>query len=416
MLAGCGVGKIKKATSTTTSTEPNAATTTAPPGAAPPDLANIAVPSGSDPSRFGLSAAVVITDKDVPLVAYIDHDPNDDKKFTDSTVFAAVLDPKTNRFASPVTVAKGDNDDSGRQLSAAFDPSTKTIGIAWTAAANQIDVAFSSDGGTTWQRTTVVKDADLGPSSPALALAGGKATVAFVSEGKGVAVATSPSEGASASWTVTDVPPPGDRSLRKFHPGIAVAADGTATVALLADANGGGVEVDAWTVGAPSLVKVMDSNKVQNDSPSVGLAGVGSKLVVAATVCRSEDDGNCLYSAVSTDGGKTWGNAVKVPDDGTDSGSFRTEVAASPTAAAIVWSPNGSNGADSCGRPELSRSPDQHTWVSCLFDKGKTFRVSSDSYGAAFASDGTMYMVFQNSSAGSAPELGAGVWLAKQAA
>ena len=417
MLASCGGGKSKKATNPTTSTtQPGGVTTTAA-GGSPPGSATIALPKGSDPTRFGLSATVVITDKDVPMVAYIDHDPNDDKKFDDSTVFAALLDPTTGRMTTPVTVAKGDTDGRGRQLSAAFDSSTKTIGVAWTAAPNQIDAAFSTDGGTTWQRTTVVKDETLSPSGPALAMAGGKATVAFVAEGKGVAVATSPSEGSSATWTVTNVPAPaGGQSLRQVHPGIAASSNGTATVTVVADAAAGGVEVDAWTVGSASLVKVMDSNKVQNDSPSVALAGSGSKLVAAATICRSEDDGNCLYSVVSSDGGKTWGDFVKIPNDATDGASFQTEAAASSTAAAVVWSPNSSNGSDQCGRPELSRSPDQHTWTSCLFDKGKTFGVSTDAYGAAFASDGTLYLVFQNASQGEAPALGAGVWLVKQAA
>ena len=141
----------------------------------------------------------------------------------------------------------------------------------------------------------------------------------------------------------------------------------------------------------------------------------GNDIAVVAQV-TIDDDGNCLYSSVSADGGKTWGDFVKIPDDSTDGASFQTEAAASSAAAAAVWSPNTSNGSDQCGRPELSRSLDQHTWTSCLFDKGKTFSVSTDAYGAAFASDGTLWLVFQNASQGEAPALGAGVWLVRQAA
>lgn len=417
VLAACGGGSSKKkaATATTTTTAAAAATTTTVQGASPNGFFHIAVPASSKPDHFGTSVAVATDASGNPTIAFIDHDPNDDKNFDDSTVSIASLDPQKNVLNAPVLVGKGDSDDRGRQVSIAFDTTSKTWGVAWTAATGRIDVAFSTDQ-KAWSDTVVVNDKDTSARGPALVLAGGKATVAFASEGNGISVATSSSEDSSASWTTTKVPTPsGGNTIRDFHPGAAATANGV-VVAFIANASEGGVEADTWAVGTASPVKVMDSKTIQNDSPSVAISSNGSNLVLGATMCRQDnEDDNCMFTSSSGDGGKTWGDVVKVDDDSTDGPGFQTEIAAGTTGAALVWSPNSSNGSDKCGRPEVSQSTDGKSWISCTFDQGKKLGVSASTYDAAFGSGNTFFVVFGNDSDNQNPdELSAGVWLVRQ--
>lgn len=414
VLAGCGGSSKKKTAAVTTTTAAAVGTTTTVQSGTAAGLSQISVPSGANPEDFGRSVSVAVDASGNPMVAFINHDPNGDKKFDDSTISVDSLDTTSGKFKSPVVVSKGDSDADGREVSLAFDPSTKTFGLAWSAATDEIDVAFSTDG-TTWNKTVAVNDKDSGARLPALAMAAGKATLAFVQDSSNpIGVVTAATESANATWTATEVPKPASgKSIRALRPGAA-ATPTAAVIALIADGDPSGVEVDSWTVGASNLVKVVDSNKVQNDSPSIALSAGGANLVIGATICRADDDANCLYSSQSTDDGKTWSTASKVPDDVTDGASLQTEIAAGSKGAVLLWSPNGSNGADQCGRPEVSESNDQKTWRSCTFDKGKKFGVSSGSYGAAFASGNNYWLVFQNRSQGEDPALGAGVWLAQE--
>src|SRR3954453_12241066 len=97
-LAACGGGSSKKkstAAPPATTAAAAAQTTTTLAGATRSGFFQISVPSSSKADRFGQSVAVAVDGSNNPVVAFIDHDPNGDGKFDDSTISVDSLDAKT---------------------------------------------------------------------------------------------------------------------------------------------------------------------------------------------------------------------------------------------------------------------------------------------------------------------------------
>jgi hypothetical protein len=153
-------------------------------------------------------------------------------------------------------------------------------------------------------------------------------------------------------------------------------------------------------------VKAFDSDGVQNDFASVGIAFKGATAVVTSSLDRSTtgDDSAIFWEVTSSDGGKTWSAGTKVPPDKGETSPFGVSMAANASEVLLTYVPNSGNGSATCGKPKLAESSDLTTWKTCSPEGGNTPSVASGFHpGAAAGPDGSLYVGFNNSDPAGVP-------------
>jgi hypothetical protein len=403
IAAACSGGG-SKATTTTSSkatTRSSSSASSSSPPAAPAGFDALTVPNGDDPANFGNNVAVTSTKDNRPVVAFSIFDTETGT----SRIVASTFDAKTKAFGALVDVGTATLHDAVHSVSAARDASSGTLVVAWDDSDKTIDAAKSDDDGQTWKTVTIADDT-AGARFPSIAAANGKVAVAFSEDTNNVSVATGSL--AATTFTVVPVPAPADGSgLRPDAPTAAAAPDGTFGVSFLLSPAAGGAGVGYWTIGSAASIVAMDSNGVQNDEPNAALAFGPKGPVVAATLCRVDNEQDaCTFVSASSDAGATFAPPVAVPaDTGTGPGLAMSFAVDATGRGALAYNPNSGTGEATCGTPKLAISADLASWTICSPDTDGSLGFVAGPPALAVTPDGELLVAFQQlSSAGTAPQ------------
>jgi hypothetical protein len=367
-------------------------------------------------SDFGWDVSVATTRGGDPIVVYVVHDTNGDGDGADSTLFSVTWSAADGEFADPVEVGPSDPDSSDGEVSAATDAATGTIGVAYQDADGALVLTTSGDDGDTWSAPIAIRPKAGGaPRTPALAMAGGVAMVAFADDTNGITIAR------VDGTDVTEQPAPvAGGSIIPLAPAIAASPGGAFAAAYFqTDATQpSNVVVDYLALGGAASagpIRALDSQNVQNDSPSVGLAFAGANPLVGVQMDRPGDAvAEGFWTATSPDGGVTFAAPVPVPPDASAGQGFVTRVVADGKGAgAFAYTPNSGTGDDVCGKPKLARSPDLVTWQTCSPDVDNTRAISPGAPALAVGAGDVLLLAFANfdTSTDDPAYIGPGVWL-----
>jgi hypothetical protein len=355
----------------------------------------IKAPDGIDPKLFGQNVAVATTNTGAPIVAFAVHDAQGDR----STIQVATYDGVKKAFGKPVTVASGSLFDAKQSISIALDAASGTELLTWDDG-GKIIASQTSDDGATWHTTTVADGSDLLHTgrTPAIAASRGKVAIVYTDGNDLPAVATGELSG--TTFTVTEVPNTAAPLPTDVAPAVAAAPDGTFGVAYIVSPDAGGKAAAYLPVGGTTPVVAIDSNGVQNDSPSVSLAFTSKGPLVGATICRvSNEDDACTFVATSTDGGATFGAPVAVPPDTGTGGGFATRVATdSKDHGAFAYISNSGSGSNKSGQPKLAVSNDLKTWQTCSPDQNGSLGLESGVPSLGVGPDDSLVIAFQQTS------------------
>ena len=198
---------------------------------------------------------------------------------------------------------------------AAFFADERT-GVVATAAAETITVARTADGGRSWQTTAV--------PAPSVSAAGyADLAVSFGDAGHGAILAKAATSQAFSLGTVL------------------ATADGGASWAVHAAPESGQLRVDPggriWLAGAALQSSTDLGQNWTRSELALAPAGPGAATTVAAPVAGTvpvtvtTGERTEVQLLTSTDGGRTWGQAVRLPARGRTGPGVRLAVAATPS-------------------------------------------------------------------------------------
>ena len=393
---------------------------------------NVVIPASSPGGNYNLGQhiSLALDENDDPLIAYVVQDPNGDGEQTDSTLYFVRWDRANRGWKAPIAVdVVGEiySSKPAREVSLARDVKTNGLGIAYMKGLDQIWLAQSQDGGSTWSKERLDQN-EFTIDNPVLAMRDGNVHVAynsrFVRCGKsgcdGVVYLSR--TGTSGNFARSIVPEiAGTSGNRRFSPpGLALDSSGKPGLAyyLLAPSENPSVDknvISFWRPGEQYANAVMDSGSIPNDNPSVSLAFDGTRPRIAALLQRDDNDLQHpgIWFSASEDG-KSWSAPVRIPNDGTDNAVWDLSLAldSQGNAAAAGYS-NGfeEKNPGRCGGPKLFRSADLKNWTACGADVSRTYDIQGRYVSLAFTSTNKIILAFQNTSQS---KLGAGVFLYRQ--
>jgi hypothetical protein len=300
----------------------------------------VEAPPGSDVTEFGRHLALVAVPGGEATVAFT----------TNGILYAARSDRARSAWLPPMKIgAIGGGD---RPVALALDRSNGLLAIAYVDKTQQLQVATSKDSGMTWHSQF------LNPGTPArdpsIAMAGGRAYVTWV-DAAGAHYATGRPDDLS-TWRPTEVP----TETEAVVPVVAVDSRGEPGVAW---ASGVPLDVFFWRPTAPASVVVHTGDV--NDTYDLALAfeGARPRIVLRASVAGVYG----LWSAASSDAGRTWPSVSRIPPDGAVEPVGFPVLAVSPggRAAVVTQTHDVLEGDGRCGWPKLSRSDDFGAWTTC---------------------------------------------------
>lgn len=154
---------------------------------------------------LGEQVAVTATPDGVLLVVFTTLlDPATD----DTRLAVTRFDPLLQAWSTPTELFRGPQVRplTGASIAATADPVSGRVAVAWerqvrSGASTGAELAWSDDGGASWERTTLDRPANL----PRLAVSDGTVYVAF-RDLAGMVLAESATPGAGETWTFTSIP------------------------------------------------------------------------------------------------------------------------------------------------------------------------------------------------------------------
>lgn len=294
-------------------------------------------------------------------------------------------------------------------LAIAFDSSTNRFGLAYQSDMDNVQwVAFSSDGGATWTKQQVQAANAVLVEGCALKMANGQAFLMTSMDPGGVVYTTGAQTAAGpVTWSGRNLPLLGqDNHYAKFD--LAMDSTGQPGVAFMYyDSSASTDVVYFWRPSATTATKVTTSNGRNNiivGGPDIKLVFSGQNPRMLLNMQRSDGGpypyNTDLWSVASNDGGATWAAPVQLPSDG-DTGldtPITLAIAPQGQAAASAPNPHGTTRQGmKCGWPKLSRTTDWVSWTMCNPGNSPAPQVLDYGYpSVAYASNGKLYVAFQN--------------------
>lgn len=331
-----------------------------------------------DADQFVGQIRLALDANDDPVVAYVTFDADGNGENDDSELSTISWNRAAYRWNAPVRIdVVGDVGKSGSRIPVALarDASTGTLGVVYVVGDHEVRYAVSSDGGATWAHATVQQNGRDDPSfsTPALALAGGRAFAAYAVGVTAVRFRTGAGDRAAAAsgWTASDAPKlPNTESFRTECVQVVVDDAGVPGVSYcLNPSDGYNTSVAFWKPGAPNAVKLADTNGRQSDDVALELTRRGSQLAAAFYAARDDQffANHHVWFVRSGDGGATWSAPLVVADDGGDAMGAPVSVtldrAGRPAMTATVT--GGTEGTAKCGWPKVMRPASGGAWVTC---------------------------------------------------
>jgi len=284
-----------------------------------------------------------------------------------------------------------------RNLSIAYDASTKTVGIAYQVITARPPASHSfelhyAELGPGWSAfdldtiETVVSAAGT-LHAPSLAMANGQAIVAFVSE---IIIDTKTAayvlKGTGPTWGAVQLVDTGAFVASEHQTAAAIDASGNPAGAwVVADSTGATHVVFCRAGGSP--VTVMDATSTS--APGLALAFEGTALRLVAFVARDPGPVISLWLSRSTDG-TTWSTPAPAPNDGTtgwwahvglafDGSGATTLVASSTPGTGTYGSPKIATTSDGTTFSLSGPTPSEHDartkYVQAGFDASKKLQA-----------------------------------------
>jgi hypothetical protein len=386
------------------------------------------VASASD-TELGFGASMALDENDDPMFAYLVY------ASAKATLQFVRWDACNGAFTTPETVDSlggVGNNPGDRQVSIAYDPTTKEIGIAYQKVvpdpglndATVVWLATRKPGAAGFATSMVSagKNGDLnGAGTPSIAMNAGKVYIAYVQNNyscggagggcSGVwfleSTATDPDGGAGDAgptgrfFTHTTIPFGGDVAQARFDSvSLAVNSAGVPAVAFYQPPpTAYTTTLLFWRKGMAEAVKVADSNNIQNDNVDVNLRFEGTMPRIAGHLRAAATTTYDLIYAASVDG-LTWGTPIQVPRDGTATTAFTSALALDGKGnAAVAAGTNNSTNDTTCADPYLARSANGTTWTACGADTTKSRKWSVDALSAVYGTSrisGKLTLGFHN--------------------
>lgn len=154
-------------------------------GAAPPPGFQLVTAAPSyllRPEQFAPKMMMTVDDHGDPAFAYLILDASNDRDTSSAEVDVVSWNRATDQWNPPVRVdIVGEVNINGtrRGFSLAVDPGSHRFGIAYMVGLRELRIAWSDDRGSTWTRQTVQRDPQRTFEEPSLALANGRAFLAY---------------------------------------------------------------------------------------------------------------------------------------------------------------------------------------------------------------------------------------------
>jgi hypothetical protein len=451
--SGCSSSSSPPNSAADAAASPDSSTTCA--NHLPSGFTNVTAVPASDTHTgyYGLQPTMALDENDDPMFAYFVG--GDGGVYT---LYFTQWDPCAGAFTTPLlidTLSYGISTGSAeRNVSIAYDPSTKEIGIAYNPTSSgqgagdgnsYVMLASRKSGAATF--TTQVASRGLssvvGTSHPVIAMGGGQVYIAYEQGnyncGQGpscqglqllTSTTTPPAEdaGAEDAGSPEDAgPPPAhyfNEQALQFNGTFAQARPDSISIAIDSGGNVGVAffQVPAnydttllfWRNGMASAVAVTDTNNIQNDGVEVSLQFEGTKpRIAAAMVATASPTSHILFEA-SADG-TTWNAPVAVPEDnGSNNGGFTIAFAMDGAGNGVITT-DVNGGPALCADPYLAQTTDDGTaWSSCVSDYAKGTNFTVETMSAAYGQSrnkGKFVLSFQNSLTDPVASSPNGVWL-----
>jgi hypothetical protein len=236
-----------RATSSGAQSDPSNEVTVGPPpygfnrAAAPP-------PNATYLDHFGIGLRMALDSNGDPALAYVFHDPNEDRDFSDSALYFVKWNRAAYQWTTPLRVALTDEVDTGstHALSIARDPSNGMWGIAFQDHTDpdftRIDLALSTDDGATWKKQTIATDVgeqSFEYQSPSLAMNAGNVYLVFYHAYEGLRYVTGKETDDPKTWKAQVVPPLAGHEEVQRVTSLAIDSEGVPGIAFGANGDNG---------------------------------------------------------------------------------------------------------------------------------------------------------------------------------
>lgn len=392
---------------------------------------------------FGLQTAMALDENDDPMFAYFVGE--DGGVYT---LYFTRWDPCAGAFTTPLlidTLSHGiTTGGSERNVSVAYDPSTKEIGIAYNPVSpsdgNTYVFLASRKAGDAAFTTNLVSEglsSVVGTSQPVIAMAGGQIYIAYEEGNYNCGGNGAGCQGLQLLSSTTTPPPDGGVSddggappphyftaqaipyngtpaqARPDSVSMAIDSSGNVGLAFFQVPNNYNTTLLYWRSGTAGAVAVTDTNGIQNDNVGVSLVFEGTKPRIAAKMSAAASPASAILFTSSTDG-VTWAAPVPVSEDnGASNGGATLAIAMDGKGNGVITADV--NGGGLCLAPYLARTTnDGTTWTACVSNiaAGTDFTLAtmSAAYGHS-RNAGKFILGFQNSETNLSSTDPNGVWL-----
>lgn len=380
-------------------------------------------PQGANQAGFGTDVALALDANDHPLLAWTHDNPAGNTM--EDGVFFSRWDGTAAAWTTPVLVQRTGPIFSNaplRHVAIAYDPSTRTLGIAYgrfdlrTPPRNEIvystHLALSTDEGRTFthELVSVRQRQDSGGEEaygPSLVMANGVTHLAYFQRYQRCTTNDCHATwylrraGVTGDFTRTLIPLPADStSSRARTPSLAVDSTGSAAVAFLVNApTASGSRVAYWKAGAANAVTVFDSGSVQVDNAVAALAFDGTKPRIATTLASAAMP-TVDVRVASSDDGITW-TMEDVPRDGQHQTRGVLALVAGTVSAVAAEFTSGTGMGMCGGGPKLSKRS-SGAWTTCGLDPVNVPSFAGEYLNLATTHDGRLIAAFRYSSTNNA--------------
>lgn len=375
-----------------------------------------------DPNQFANLVRMTFDANGDPAIAYVTYDLNLDGEMPDTELSLITWNRAKYKWNAPVSVdVVGNVANSGSRMpfSVARDESTGAFGIFYAVGLHELRMALSQDGGATWKKSTVQSNGpdDEGFSTPALAMANGRAHIAYAIGSSAVTYRTGAETETPDKWARKNAPKLANSAEYRAEC-VAVVLDATGKAAVsycMNAASGYNLMASLWKPDAGSTVKIADTDNHQMDDPAIAMTMVGSDIAVAFYANRDDAffKNHHVWFVRSRDGGATFSAPVVVADDGGNAmgPALSVSIDKASHVAMSAQLAGGSDGANKCGLPKLMRSTDGAVWTTCAPDtKGLASTSDAAQTFVAFAGNDKLYLALKMRAANGTLQPGLVLW------
>lgn len=332
-----------------------------------------------------------------------------------TSIYFVGWDRAHHKWKTPVLVDTPNEFSIGKpSMTLAYDSSTNMFGVLYTnqtGTSGSFVIALSSDGGATWSKQTVVTlaasaDVVVGSGLFPLQMANGQVYLLLSENPGAIYYITGAETTAPGTWKMTAVPVSND-SNPAFDCIAWMSLDSSNSPGVAYECSNGNVSF--WRPGAAAPTLAMNPGTSFGgfgaaDDIKVAFAGTNPRILVHEF--RNNLGGTIvnnlymtdLWVVASNDGGNTWGTPVQLPDDGNTGLNNFVTLAIGPQGQAAVSARSAGGNSDlvTCGYPKLMQSTDLINWTHCNPGNSPAPIVGDDYETALFASNGKLYLAFQN--------------------